>query len=352
MKQNVVCSYNEWDPLEEVIVGTLEGATVPSWQECMKATVPEESWEFFQRRGGNAFRSSELKPAIRELDEFARILESEGVVVKRPEVINFRRPIQTSDWEVPGGLYAAMPRDCIIVVGDQIIEAPMSWRSRHCEIFSYRQLLKDYFKKGARWVAAPTPRLSDEQYNKDYVMGSLSSYVITEYEPTFDTADFVRFGRDIFAQRSQVTNEFGIEWFERQLGEGFRVHRLPVDDPYAMHVDATLVPLCPGKLLVNRERLPKLPAMFKGWDILDAPQPTLPSDWPLHLSSAWVSINVLSLDQKRVIVERQEEPLISQLRDWGFQPILVDFRHVMTFGGSFHCVTCDVRRKGQLQSYF
>ena len=32
----------------------------------------------------------------------------------------------------------------------------------------------------------------------------------------------VRFGRDIIAQRSQVTNEFGIRWLERHLGSEYR----------------------------------------------------------------------------------------------------------------------------------
>jgi len=27
----VVNSYNEWDTLEEVVVGVIDGATVPSW---------------------------------------------------------------------------------------------------------------------------------------------------------------------------------------------------------------------------------------------------------------------------------------------------------------------------------
>lgn len=29
-RKSPVCSYNEWDPLEEVIVGRVDGATVPN----------------------------------------------------------------------------------------------------------------------------------------------------------------------------------------------------------------------------------------------------------------------------------------------------------------------------------
>lgn len=32
--------------------------------------------------------------------------------------------------------------------------------------------------------------------------------------------------------------------------------------------------------------------------------------------------------------------------------ILAAFRNVFEFGGSFHCVTTDIRRKGLMQSYF
>ena len=40
------------------------------------------------------------------------------------------------------GMYAAMPRDIILVVGNEIIEAPMAWRSRFFEYRAYRELMK------------------------------------------------------------------------------------------------------------------------------------------------------------------------------------------------------------------
>jgi glycine amidinotransferase len=44
--------------------------------------------------------------------------------------------------------------------------------------------------------------------------------------------------------------------------------------------------------------------------------------------------------------------MIRALKDFGFQPILCNFRNFNTFGGSFHCATLDIRRRGELQSYF
>ena len=64
------------------------------------------------------------------------------------------------------GLYAAMPRDILMVIGDEIIEAPMAWRSRFFEYQAYRKIVKEYFRRGAHWTTAPKSQMSDELYNK------------------------------------------------------------------------------------------------------------------------------------------------------------------------------------------
>lgn len=66
----------------------------------------------------------------------------------------------------PTGLYAAMPRDVLLVIGDEIFECPMSWRSRFFEYRAYRSLLKEYFKGGAKWTAPPKPQMCDELYDQ------------------------------------------------------------------------------------------------------------------------------------------------------------------------------------------
>jgi glycine amidinotransferase len=36
----------------------------------------------------------------------------------------------------------------------------------------------------------------------------------------------------------------------------------------------------------------------------------------------------------------------------GFTPVPCPFMHYKPFGGSFHCATLDIRRRGTLESYF
>ena len=348
-----VSSYNEWDPLEEVIVGVIDGACVPSWHVAVKATMPREHWDFFRREGGKPFPKELIDAARTDLEELVHILEGEGVTVRRPDPVDYSRPFATPDWQSPAGLYAAMPRDLLLVVGEELIEAPMAWRCRYHEINAYRRLLREYFLAGARWTAAPKPQLRDDFYRADFEEPADTAdleYVIGEDEPTFDAADFSRCGRDIFVQKSHVTNDIGIDWLARHLGRDYRIHRLQVHDTHPMHIDATFVPLAPGKVLINPERIHKLPEMFRRWDVLKAPESTHTQSFPM--CSRWISMNVLSLDEKRVVVEREEEELIRKLKDWGFTPIRCRFRGFNLFGGAFHCATLDVRRRGGLQSYF
>ncbi|CAN0441490.1 unnamed protein product, partial [Ectocarpus sp. 12 AP-2014] len=89
----------------------------------------------------------------------------------------------------------------------------MAWRSRFFEYRPFRSLIKDYFRQGGGWTAAPKPEMSDDLYprttpplprlpripkNTDaFLQEGAGRFVTTEYEPVFDAAEFTRMGRDI-----------------------------------------------------------------------------------------------------------------------------------------------------------
>ena len=178
--------------------------------------------------------------------------------------------------------------------------------------------------------------------------------ILTEFEPLFDAADVIKCGRDVFVAQSSCCNRFGIGWLQRQLGTEYRVHEVEVYDTHPMHIDATFYPLAPGKLLINPERVHKVPDMFKksGWEILTCPEPIMPKTHPMYTCSSWISMNVVMLDEERVIISREEEPLINALKSWGFKPIPCNFYDFETIGGGLHCASVDIRRAGDLRSYF
>jgi glycine amidinotransferase len=352
----IVNSYNEWDRLKEVIVGIVDDACLSSWSVINKRSVPEGSWDEVRKRmiGDDGYRvSDELIDAGKQaLENLVNILKSEGVTVRRPDQVSFSRPFSTPDWSVDCGFSAANPRDIFMVVGDQIIETPVADRGRYFEFIAYRGLLNEYFEKGAKWVSAPKPRLADEMY-RGRLEGHLEK-VLNNLEPTFDAADFVRCGNVIFGQLSHVTNQKGVDWLRSYLGPDFQVCLLKSRDPCAIHIDTTFMPLCPGKVLVNPEYLDvsTLPDILKNWEVLVCPKPHISKDKEYGMLSPWISMNILMLDQNRVIVEKDQKALIQSLKEWGFDPVPIDFSGYYPFAGALHCATLDIHREGTLQSYF
>ena len=70
------------------------------------------------------------------------------------------------------------------------------------------------------------------------------------------------------------------------------------------------------------------------------------------MGSKWLAMNVLLLDEERVIVEETEESYHKLFEKLGMRPIKIPFRNANAFGGGAHCYTSDIRRRGTLQSYF
>jgi glycine amidinotransferase len=331
---------------------------IPSSHPVVTCNIPGAAAWGQKLTAGLRYPQMMVEPAQRELESFVALLESLGITVRRPDAVDHRQRYSTPEWS-SRGFCNTCPRDSLLVVGDEIIETPMAWPCRYFETHSYRTILKDYFRRGARWISAPKPQLMDDLYDDDFALpepGEPLRYILTEFEPVFDAADFVRCGRDIFCIRSNVTNASGIEWLRRHLGSDYRIHEVESRCPNPMHIDTTMLPLAPGKLLINAEYLDpdRLPDVLKGWDVLIAPEPTPIDDWMLRLTSLcgkWLNMNVLMIDPRRVIVDPHHEDMMRAMERWGFEPIPCPFLHYAAFGGAFHCATLDVRRRGALDSY-
>ncbi|MEW2121717.1 hypothetical protein AB0945_42660, partial [Streptomyces sp. NPDC005474] len=75
----VVSTFNEWDPLEEVVVGRVDGAMTSAWDELDRITVPPASWE--RIAGSPGTRGVPVPPDVVEeaqkgLEELIGILEA------------------------------------------------------------------------------------------------------------------------------------------------------------------------------------------------------------------------------------------------------------------------------------
>src|SRR5438128_5745160 len=82
-----VNSHNEWDPLEEVIVGRLEGAVIPSDHPVVTCNIPGMAARAQALFAGFRFPKIMIEPAQRELYGFVALSQSLCVIVTRPEPV-------------------------------------------------------------------------------------------------------------------------------------------------------------------------------------------------------------------------------------------------------------------------
>jgi N-dimethylarginine dimethylaminohydrolase len=347
---SVVWSCNEWDPLEEVIVGNPLRARFPTADPSTRlAEFPGRSLDDIPQ---GPFPQQILEETEEDLSEFVAVLEDLGITVKRPDTWPHEARFSTIHWEAEG-YYNYCPRDILLVIGDQIIESPTVIRSRTQETFSYRSMMVDYLKSGARWYSAPRPMLLDSLFDVD-----LAKPTPRNDEPAFDAANVLRLGQDLIYLVSATGNELGGEWLQTILGDEFRIHFFK-DVYWGSHIDSTFAALRPGLMLCNPGRLDDdtLPEILKQWEVIYSPpmenQDRYDADYLARsIGSQWIDMNVFSINQDLVVVDRDQTGLIKLLEKHGLDVIPLKLRHAKMLGGGFHCVTLDIRRSGTLDRYF
>jgi glycine amidinotransferase/scyllo-inosamine-4-phosphate amidinotransferase 1 len=344
---SLVNVYTEWDPLEEIIVGTMAGAQMPIADRSVRAIEHPDIDDPKQIPTG-PFPSHVVEQTEAELEELVDLLSGLGVTVRRPGGRDHKSTVSTADWSTDG-FYDYCPRDGFLAVGDSIIETPMVLRSRFLEGFAYKDLFLEYLDSGARWLSAPKPRLADDMYDLTAPEGKR----LQNLEPAFDAANVLRFGTDLLYQVSDSGNRLGARWLQAVLGERLTVH--PCEGLYtSTHIDSTIMPLRPGLMLINPARVndDNMPAFLSGWDRIVCPELVdmgYLGDHP-H-SSIWIGMNFLVVAPGKAIVDKRQTGLIRELERHKVEVIPAQITHSRTLGGGFHCVTLDVRRKGELASY-
>jgi N-dimethylarginine dimethylaminohydrolase len=350
IQMSVVWSCNEWDQLEEVIVGNPLRARFPtSDRSTQMAEFPDRSLEDIPQ---GPFPQRIIEETEEDLNTFVEVLEGVDITVKRPETWPHEAKFSTIHWESEG-YYNYCPRDIMLVIGDHIIETPNVIRSRAQETYSYRTMMVDYLKSGAKWYSAPKPMLLDSLFEVD-----LDKPTPRNDEPAFDAANILRLGQDLIYLVSGTGNEMGGQWLQTILGDDFRVHFLK-DVYYGSHIDSTFVALRPGLMLCNPARIndDTLPEILKQWDVIYSPpmESTVKYDADYlskSIGSEWIDMNLFSINPNLAVVDRDQTALIKLLEKQGVDVIPLKLRHSKMLGGGFHCITLDIRRTGTLQRYF
>jgi glycine amidinotransferase len=369
-------SFDEWSPLREVIVGTCAGYDAHDVELSFRLffnDVPNSSFYYPSLHVQNPLEAADSRRPLNaryveelaeDLDEFAGALEAAGVLVHRPDPLGLRGAFATPDWE--GRMLPALNvRDQTIVLGDEILETSCQVRARLFESDLLKPIFTRYFREGSRWTSMPRPRLLDRSFDTSGVSGCTTPAIedvgesegsATDYEIMIDGAQCIRLGRDLVVNVATANHALGAQWLARHLNGRFRVH---VMEGFANnHIDSLVLPLRPGLLLLRNPGVAdRLPTPLRRWGRIYAPEPRSQNfpeydEGELIVSSPYIDMNVLSIDENTVLANSLFPELIVELENHGFSVVPVRHRHRRLFGGGFHCFTLDVVRDGGDEYYF
>jgi len=347
--ENKVNSNTEWGSLKEVILGRAEFAQIPTIKNHDIHCVDYANYDTVDNLPGGYYSQKIREETVEDLEVFQQQLESVGVKVLRPDLVNCARKYSSPNWE-SDGYYLYCPRDSVLVVGDTLIETPMPLRARYFETLAFRNIFKNYLKNGSRWISAPKPELLDQLYDRTELTHAST---LTEFEPAFDAANVIKCGKDLFYLVSNSGNKFGAQWLQSTLGDKYRVHMLTNVYAY-VHLDTTIMPLAAGTVLLNPARVNEnnLPSFFKNWKKIYAAEPiATPYEENWAPASPWLGMNILSISDKLIAVEERQTNLIKQLEENGFDIMPVRMRHCRTLSGGPHCATLDTVRDDTYEDF-
>lgn len=349
-----VKSNNDWDPLEEIIVGIAENALLPPLNKSTHSFVyAGNTWDEIKHLEGE-HEQWVLDEGKEDLDRLADTLKNLGVKVHRPTPIDHTKEFSTPEWKTRGW-YNFCPRDLLLPLDNVIIDCPSPMRSRYFETRAYNDYLYEQMLDGTQWICAPKPILDDSIFQLE----NLEDATLLNREIVFDAPNVVRLGKDLLCQISNSGNKLGFKWLESILApRGYRIHLAEKIYSYA-HFDSTILPLRPGLVLFNADRVTpeNYPRIFEKWDKiwftgdrLAVPKANMKGG--IAPCSPYIGLNFLSVNEQLVICDIEQEELRKELDKWGIDTIGLPCRQARTMSGGFHCSTLDVKRKGDLQDYF
>lgn len=302
----MIHSFNEWDRLQEIVVGRADYANWPSNDPVFAKESEKTSWHETPVPSGPVPQWV-IDEANEDLNELASVLAQIGVIVHRPTNINFQER---------GGMYNYCPRDRLLVYGDRVFDCSMMYPCRDMEI----EALGCVTEVADEIIKMP----------RDMVL---------------DAANVCRLNDTLLVLESDSGDKRAISWLQDQL-PGVTIETCNFYS--GVHIDSTITPLKEGIVIVNGNRVNKdnLPRVFKNWEVIFVNEVVPQTFYQYPYASKWIALNMLVVQPGTVVMDNEQTDLINLLENtYKINVIPLRLRHSRTLGGGFHCVTLDTIRK-------
>ena len=381
MKYNI---WNKWDPLEVCMLGN---------------NYAPEFFDGIPNKAGDPLKRI-CEETLEDLEGYKNILQDFGVEVIQPIMDNKERFLDSPHRTPRGPL---QPRDYQLVLGNtcfvsegydhpSIIDRLKNYAPVNCVgsqgDFPYYFSDKTYnIIKGKDFPTYEQflENKTNKHYFEDFVWEELVEF--SDGFKGLSSATCFMIGKQLYIgiDKDNKTRDIDIKEYKRNLPEfdKFDILVSPMDG----HSDANFHPIKPGAILSLYD-VQTYDETFPGWDICYLPNQswskvkpfltlkaknegkwwlageednseftnfveTWLQDWVGYVEETVFDVNVLMLDEYHCCVSNpNNEQVNTFLKKHKVEPIYVPWRHRFFWDGGLHCITLDLKRRGQQQDYF
>lgn len=351
--------WTEWDPLEEIIVGTCP---------------PENFYDnVIQDERSLPLLQTILRETREDLDTLAASLEAMGVKVYRPKNLPFERGIDIAGFKIKNPVAPIVPRDQYLVYGEKIVQTYTSMPDRYLESLAYYDIFRELFEQGFEWNSMPPPLLENFPENTIWYNDSFGRYHnVMKDRLLWHTATMFKCGDALITNMRGPGNNLGLEWMRRQFPDARILSNRGsvqddlghIDHGFFMTDDETVFAekefWAPGWITKNKNVIylhdvvdtPDFANYDKGltesqgkfsYDYLNLWM----SEWKGYVQEVAFDFNVLVVDSKNIFISNEQPKLQELLDKRGITCHVSPIRHNHFWDGGIHCLTLDVKRRGE-----
>jgi len=351
--------WTEWDPLQEIIVGT----------------CPPEN--FYDSVIGDEKALPLLQTILREtredLDKLASMLQSMGVTVHRPKVLPFERGINIAGFVSKNPVAPIVPRDQYLVYGDKIVQTYTSMPDRWLESLAYYDIFRQMFQDGHEWVSMPPPLLENFPDNTIWYSDGHNRYHgVMADRILWHTATMFKCGDALITNTNGPGNNLGLDWMQRQYPSARILPNINsvqcnighIDHGFFMTDDNTVfaetarwVPEClrnAKKEIISLHDYVDTPSFAEYDKLLKQSDGKFTYDylskwmdeWRGYIQEVAFDFNVLVVDSKNIFISNAQPKLQEVLDKRGITCHVAPIRHNHFWDGGIHCLTLDIKRNG------
>jgi hypothetical protein len=351
--------WTEWDPLEEIIVGTCP---------------PENFYDnVIQDERSLPLLQTILRETREDLDALSLSLENMGVKVYRPKNLPFERGIDIAGFKVKNPVAPIVPRDQYLVYGEKIVQTYTSMPDRWLESLAYYDIFRELFEQGFEWNSMPPPLLENFPDNSIWYSDSVGRYHnVMKDRLLWHTATMFKCGDALITNTRGPGNNLGLEWMRRQYPEARILHNRSsvqddlghIDHGFFMTDDETVFAenanWAPAWITKNKDvtylheyvdtpDFANYDQAFResegkfSYDYLNQWM----SEWKGYVQEVAFDFNVLVVDSKNIFISNEQPRLQEMLDKRGITCHVSPIRHNHFLDGGIHCLTLDVKRRGE-----